>query len=170
MLITLVLHIKTVRHQMEQERWAWMNGEERRAKGVQQDGNHANASIVADNSNIDNDQKLHNPSSSYEDNSEEWLMKRARKAFSDSAEDEDDWLFKRARLSFAASAEDEEDDENTKHSSDPMEVTPKAYIDEVLAEMEKLERGRSKKKVRYKGVTSTAEVSGNIENKMEQDE
>jgi hypothetical protein len=51
-----------------------------------------------------------------------------------------------------------------------MEVTPKAYIDEVLAEMEKLERGRSKKKVRYKGVTSTAEVSGNIENKMEQKE
>jgi hypothetical protein len=148
-----------------------MNGEERGGRDIQQDDNdNGSASTVADNSNIDGDQKLHNTSSSsYEDNSEEWLMKRARKVFSDSAEDETDWLFKRARLSFAASAEDE-DDENTKHSSDPMEVMPKAYIDEVLAEMEKLERGRSKKKVRYKGVTSTAEVSGNIENKMEQKE
>ena len=146
-----------------------MNGEERRAKGVQQDGNHGNTSIVADNSNIDNDQKLHNPSSSYGDNSEEWLMKRARKAFSDSAEDENDWLFKRARLSFAASTEDE-DDENTKHSSDPMEVTSKAYIDEILAELEKLERGKSKMKTRSKGADTNTEVSWNIENKMEQDE
>jgi hypothetical protein len=149
-----------------------INSEEGGGREIQQDDKEkGSTNIIADNSSIDNDQKLHNTSSSsYEDNSEEWLMKRARKAFSDSAEDEDDWLFKRARLSFAASAEDEEDDENTKHSSDPMEVTPKAYIDEVLAEMEKLERGRSKKKVRYKGVTSTAEVSGNIENKMEQKE
>lgn len=149
-----------------------INSEEGGGREIQQDDKeNGSTNIIADNSSIDNDQKLHKPSSSsYEDNSEEWLMKRARKAFSDSAEDEDDWLFKRARLSFAASAEDEEDDENTKHGSDPMEVTPKAYIDEVLAEMEKLERGRSKKKVRYKGVTSTAEVSGNIENKMEQDE
>lgn len=149
-----------------------INSEEGGGREIQQDDKeNGSTNIIADNSSIDNDQKLHKPSSSsYEDNSEEWLMKRARKAFSDSAEDEDDWLFKRARLSFAASAEDEEDDENTKHGSDPMEVTPKAYIDEVLAEMEKLERGRSKKKVRCKGVTSTAEVSGNIENKMEQDE
>jgi hypothetical protein len=149
-----------------------INSEEGGGREIQQDDKeNGSTNIIADNSSIDKDQKLHNTSSSsYEDNSEEWLMKRARKAFSASAEDEDDWLFKRARLSFAASAEDEEDDENTKHSSDPMEVTPKAYIDEVLAEMEKLERGRSKKKVRYKGVTSTAEVSGNIENKMEQKE
>ena len=148
-----------------------MNGEERGGRNIQQDDNdNGSASTVADNSNIDGDQKLHNTSSSsYEDNSEEWLMKRARKVFSDSAEDETDWLFKRARLSFAASAEDE-DDENTKHSSDPMEVMPKAYIDEVLAEMEKLERDRSKKKVRHKGVASTAEGAGNRENKVEQKE
>lgn len=149
-----------------------INSEEGGGREIQQDDKeNGSTNIIADNSSIDNDQKLHNTSSSlYEDNSEEWLLKRARKAFSDSAENEDDWLFKRARLSFAASAEVEEDDENTKDSSDPMEVTPKAYIDEVLAEMEKLERGKSKKKVRYKGVTSIAEVSGNIENEMEQDE
>ena len=144
-----------------------MNGEERGGRDIQQDDNdNGSASTVADNSNIDGDQKLHNTSSSsYEDNSEEWLMKRARKAFSDSAEDEDDWLFKRARLSFAASTEDE-DDENTKHSSDPMEVTPKAYINEILAEIEKLERGKSKMKTRSKGADTNTEVSGNIENKM----
>ena len=165
-------HIKTVHHLDRIGIWALINSKEGGGREIQQDDKeNGSTNIIADNSSIDNDQKLHNTSSSsYEDNSEEWLMKRARKAFSDSAEDEDDWLFKRARLSFAASAEDEEDDENTKHSSDPMEVTPKAYIDEILAEMEKRERGKSKKKVRYKGVTSTAKVSGNIENKMEKDE
>src|ERR687897_286177 len=73
-----------------------MNGEERGGRDIQQDDNDkGSASTVADNSNIDGDQKLHNTSSSsYEDNSEEWLMKRARKVFSDSAEDETDWLFK----------------------------------------------------------------------------
>lgn len=146
-----------------------INSEERGGREIQQDDN-SSTNIIADNGSIDDDQKLHSTSSSsYEDNSEEWLMKRARKVFSDSAEDENDWLFKRARLSFAASAE-EEDDENTKHSSDPTEVMPKAYIDEVLAEMEKLERDKSKKKVRHKGVTSTAEGGGNIENKVEQKE
>ncbi len=166
-----------------------INSEEGGGREIQQDGKENDSTnIIADNSSIDNDQKFHNTSSSsYEDNSEEWLMKRARKAFSDSAENEDDWLFKRARLSFAASAE-EDSDENKKQSSDPTEVTTKAlssgeqqdmhessslkaYMDEVLAEMEKLDRGKGKVKVRYKAAATTAEeATENRENKMEQKE
>jgi hypothetical protein len=157
-----------------------------RGEEIQQDDNEGSTSIIADNASIDNDQKPHNSSSSsYEDNNEEWLMKRAKKAFAASAEDEDDWLFKRARLSFAASAE-EGNDENKKHSSDPMEVTTKAlssreqqdmqdthessslkaYMDEVLAEMKKLDRGKTKMKTRYKGVGTTAKAIMNREKKM----
>lgn len=155
---------------------------------IQQDDNEGSTSIIADNGSIDNDQKPHNSSSSsYEDNNEEWLMKRAKKVFAASAEDEDDWLFKRARLSFAASAE-ESNEENKKHSSEPMEVTTnalssgeqqdmhessslKAYMDEVLAEMEKLDRGKGEVKVRYKAAATTAEeATENRENKMEQKE
>ena len=148
-----------------------IKSEERGGREIQQDDNDASTSIITDNDSIENEQKLNNPSpSSYEDDNEDWLMRRAKKVFAASAEDEDDWLFKRARLSFAASAE-EGDDENKKHSSDPMEVTPKAYIDEVLAEMKKLDRGKGKMKRRHKGAaTTTEEVSVNIENKMEQDE
>jgi len=156
---------------------------EERGEEMQQDDNDGSTSIIADNGSIDNDQKPHNPSSSYEDNNEEWLMKRAKKVFAASAEDEDDWLFKRARLSFAASVE-EANDENKKHSSDPMEVTTKTlssqeqqdmhtssplktYIDEVLAEMEKLDRGKGKMKARYKSTGTTTEDIENIENKRE---
>ena len=148
-----------------------IKSEERGGREIQQDDNDASTSIITDNDSIENEQKLNKPSpSSYEDDNEDWLMRRAKKVFAASAEDEDDWLFKRARLSFAASAE-EGDDENKKHSSDPMEVTPKAYIDEVLAEMKKLDRGKGKMKRRHKGAaTTTEEVSVNIENKMEQDE
>ena len=157
-----------------------------RGEEIQQDDNDGNTSIIADNASIDNDQKHNNPSSSsYEDNNEEWLMKRAKKVFAASADDEDDWLFKRARLSFAASAE-EDSDENKKQSSDPTELTTKAlssgeqqdmhessslkaYMDEVFAEMEKLDRGKGKVKVRYKAAATTAEeATENRENKMEQ--
>ncbi len=96
-------------------------------------------------------------------------MRRAKKAFAASAEDEDDWLFKRARLSFAASVE-EANNENKKHSSDLMGVTTNAYLDEVLAEMKKLDRDKGKMKTRYKSAATTAEAVENIENKMEQEE
>ena len=147
--------------------WALINSEERGGE-IQQDENDDGTSIITDSNSIDDHQKIHD-SSSYEDNNEEWLMRRAKKAFAASAEDEDDWLFKRARLSFAASAE-EANDENKKHSSDLMEVTTNAYIDEVLAEMKKLDRGKGKMKARYKGAGTTAEAAENIENKMEQEE
>jgi hypothetical protein len=143
-----------------------INSEER-GEEMQQDDNDDSTSINADNDGIDNDQKLQNSSSSYEDNNEEWRMKRAKKAFAASAEDEDDWLFRRARFSFAASAE-EVNDENKKYSSDPMEITTKAYIDEVLAEMKKLDRGKGKMKTRYKAAATTAEAAENRGNKKMQ--
>ncbi len=137
---------------------------------VQQHNNDDSTSVIAgkaDNDSIDNEQKINNSStSSYENNNEEWLMKRAKMAFSASAEDENDWLFKRARLSFAAS--EEVDNENENRSSDPTEVMTKTYIDEVLAEMKKLDRGKDKMKMRHKDTAATtAEAAENKENSMQ---
>ena len=157
---------------------------EERGEEIQQDDNDSSTGIIADNGSIDKDQKPHNSSSSsYEDNNEDWIMKRAKKVFAASAEDEDDWLFKRARLSFAASVE-EANDENKKQSSDRIEVTTKTlssqeqqdmhassslktYIDEVLTEMKKLDRDKRKIKAGYRATGTSTEDVGNMENKIE---